>query len=134
MSELIASISQESLLAIDAKHDLLRAAFATGDAEIIGKEFYAPEAWVVGPDTATWKGTERIISLYGDFVGLNRWKAKRESIVANGSESISEYIVGTTISVETSQESDFKILFIWSKIGKEWLCGAQFYASGSTFD
>jgi hypothetical protein len=127
-------VADDIVKAIDAKHELMRVAFERNNADIIGKEFFSPGAWLVGPDDATWKGTSEIVSLYKDFVGAHKWETTRERLISTGEGGVFEFRIGTTVSANSGEKSDFKLLFVWSKFGEKWACAAQFYASGSTFN
>jgi hypothetical protein len=127
-------VTDDIVKAIDAKHELMRDAFEKNNADIIGEKFFLPDAWLVGPDDATWKGTSEIVSLYKDFVGVHRWETTRERLISTGEGGVFEFRIGTTVAASSGEKSDFKLLFVWSKLGGEWACAAQFYAAGSSFN
>jgi ketosteroid isomerase-like protein len=119
---------------IDSQHALMKRAFEESDADSIANDFYTPDAWVVGPQDATWRGTARILALYKDVVGVYRWEMKRERLFLTGEGSALEYLIGSIDPVAGGETLVYKILFAWTKSGGRWLCATQFFAFGVDFD
>jgi ketosteroid isomerase-like protein len=119
--------------AIDRQHERMRKAFEDGDAETIANDFYSPDAWVVGPENATWKGTARIHALYKGVVGVYRWTTRREKLIPTGNGSVLEYFVGAIEPVAGGETLVYKILFAWTGVGEKWMCATQFFAFGVDF-
>ncbi|WP_321822456.1 MULTISPECIES: nuclear transport factor 2 family protein [unclassified Burkholderia] len=126
-------MDSELIDAIDSKHELMRKAFEEKDAEAIANEFYTSDAWVVGPEGATWKGRESIFALYKDIVGVYRWESKRERFIPTGEGGVLEYLIGAIEPVAGGETLVYKILFAWKRMGGEWLCATQFFAFGVNF-
>jgi len=118
---------------IDLQHERMKRAFDESDADSIANDFYTPDAWVVGPQEATWKGRERIFALYKDVVGVYRWETKREQLISTGEGSALEYLIGSIDPVAGGEALVYKILFAWTKLGGRWLCATQFFAFGVDF-
>jgi ketosteroid isomerase-like protein len=133
MSDKTPLVDSSVLAAIDAQHELMRKAFETKNADSIANDFYTPEAWVVGPEQATWKGSEQIFALYKDFVGNYRWETRREQLIPTGTGGVLEYLTGAIDPVDGGEKLTYKILFAWTKHDGKWLCATQFFAPGAGF-
>jgi ketosteroid isomerase-like protein len=133
MSNQNTSVDDAALDAIDSQHERMRKAFHEKDAAAIANDFYTSDAWVVGPDQGTWKGTEQIHNLYRDFVGIYHWETKRERLISTGAGEFLEYLIGAIEPVAGGEKSTYKILFAWTKQNNKWLCATQFFAPGADF-
>lgn len=128
------NISKETVAAIDAQHELMRLAYENADAELLGNEFFTDDAWVVGGADMTWRNRSGMISLYRDIVGKYRWKNDRESIIQLSETVVSEFLIGTIVPVDESDETlPYKIQLIWTKTDGKWKCLSQFFGSGTDF-
>lgn len=128
------NISKETVAAIDAQHELMRLAYENADAELLGNEFFTDDAWVVGGADMTWRNRSGMISLYRDIVGKYRWKNDRESIIQLSETVVSEFLIGTIVPVDDSDETlPYKIQLIWIKTDGQWKCLSQFFGSGTDF-
>ena len=118
--------------AIAAQHELMKRAFATGDAALIVNDYYTKDAWVFGDGESTWKGSEAIYQLYSGIVGKYHWSTKTERLIAVGDGAL-EFLIGTTHAVDGGETTPYKILFAWVKVEEKWLCATQMFAFGDHF-
>ncbi|WP_431324674.1 YybH family protein [Rhizobium sp. YTU87027] len=118
--------------AIAAQHDLMKQAFASGDADPIVDKYYTEDAWVFGDGDQTWKGSQAIHELYAGIVGKYTWTTKTEQIIPLGDGAL-EFLIGTIHPVDGSEPTVYKILFGWVKAGESWRCSTQMFAFGDHF-
>ncbi|KQU92768.1 hypothetical protein ASD12_25865 [Mesorhizobium sp. Root102] len=128
------TISKETVAAIDAQHELMRLAYENADAALLGDEFFTDDAWVVGGADMTWRDRSGMVSLYRDIVGKYRWKNDRESLIQLSDNVVSEFLIGTIVPVDTTEETlAYKIQLIWTKADGKWKCLSQFFGMGTDF-
>lgn len=119
--------------ALDAQHEVMREGYANGDAALIADKFYAPNAWVVGPDDAIWKERAGVLALYETVVGVYKWETDRTHLVRLSEDSASEFLVGRILPVKGGETLSYKIQLIWQKVNEQWMCVSQFFAYGNSF-
>lgn len=120
--------------ALDAQHEVMRVGYAKGDAVMIADQFYSQDAWVVGPDSAVWKGREGVLALYETVVGVYEWETERKYSMQLSDSSISEFLIGRIVPVKGGETLSYKIQLVWKRINDKWLCVSQFFASGTSFN
>ncbi|QDK97508.1 nuclear transport factor 2 family protein [Acinetobacter tandoii] len=127
-------ISQDIIAILDSKDKLMEKGFAEGNAELITNEYYTKDAWVVGPDDATWKGRDHILELYKSVVGTYTWESKRTHLMQTSEDSITEFMIGTIYPTGEGETLVYKLQFVWTKSEGEWKCASQFFAYGKDFE
>ncbi|MDZ3992561.1 hypothetical protein [Pseudomonas sp. Teo4] len=120
--------------ALDALHEVMKVGYTNGDAVMIADQFYSQDAWVVGPESAVWKGRGEVLALYETVVGVYEWETERKHLVQLSDGSISEFLIGRIVPVKGGETLSYKIQLVWQKVNDQWRCVSQFFASGTTFD
>lgn len=117
--------------AISTQYNLLVEAFAKGDASIISRQFFTPDAWAVGEGTETAIEAEQIEKLYSDFVG-NFTYAVKSACTRRTGDAGWDFAEVTLRSTDGSDEIHlYKVLYLWTKQDGRWRCRGQMYVEGS---
>ena len=118
---------------IDLVHEYMTVGFRDGKTSLIVDDFYTPDAWVVGGDDYTWRGTQQLTELYDGIVGKYVWTMKREALTFLSDTSAIEFIIGKIEPHDDSETLIYKIQLSWQNTESGWKCVAQFFAFGTKF-
>lgn len=118
--------------AIRAKYDLKQAAFAARDTQTIVTRFYTEDARTVGEGEGAIAGRKDLEALYD---GATKEYSSLEIT------SVHPFVRGNagwdwaelTAMPSRPEGKPWKviILFLWTKVGDEWMCKGDFFVSGS---
>lgn len=124
---------QEFKRTISAKYEILVKAFATNNAKLISEQFFTPEALAVGEGEETAIGNSQIENLYSEFVGVYQYAAKSFKTTVQGDFGwdFADVLLTPVDKQADDHPHPYKVLYIWSKEGGEWLCKGQMYVEGS---
>lgn len=119
--------------AIRVKYDALTAAFDLGRADAVARDFFAPDGLSIGEGAVTAVGHDAIEALFGPFVGAFTYKVTSRSSHVNGSLGwdFADIVIDPAKPEAGDTSHAFKSVFLWEQIGKEWVCKAQMYSSGT---
>jgi hypothetical protein len=114
--------------AIGAKYALKEKAFAAHDAETILTHFYSPDVISVGEGEGIFIGRDQIRPLYQEVVKDNLVKI----------DSVYTYVSGNAgwdwadfhVTPAKGEPFTFAILFLWSKVNRNWICKGDFFVNG----
>lgn len=115
--------------AIRAKYDLKEKAFATHDAETIVTKFYTADVISVGEGEGIYIGRDQIRPLYQQVVKDS--KVKVDSVYTFVSGDAGWDWADFHVTPDKGEPFTFAILFLWAKVGGEWMCKGDFFVTGS---
>ena len=117
--------------AIRAKYDMKERAFAAGDAKTIVTKFYAEDAQSVGEGYGIFHGRKDLWPLYTQAVKELNVKVTSMHTVVSGTAGWDW--ADFEVMPKDPKEKPFTlaILFLWQKIGGNWVCKGDFYVHGS---
>jgi ketosteroid isomerase-like protein len=114
---------------IRAKYALKEKAFAAHDAETIVTQFYSADVISVGEGEGIFIGRDQIRPLYQEVVKDNKV----------GIDSVYTFVSGDAgwdwadfhVTPAKGEPFTFAILFLWSRVGGQWMCKGDFFLNGS---
>ncbi|MBS0611742.1 MAG: nuclear transport factor 2 family protein [Proteobacteria bacterium] len=115
--------------AIRAQYDLKERAFAAHDAQTIVTKFYSSDVISVGEGEGIFVGRDAIRPLYQEVVKDNHVKI----------DSVYTFVDGNAgwdwadfhVMPAKDKPFTFAILFLWAKVGGQWICKGDFFMKGS---
>jgi len=117
--------------AIRAKYDLKERAFAAHDAETIVTKFYTADVISVGEGEGIYVGRDAIRPLYRDVVKSNTVKVDSVYTFVNGNAGW-DWADFNVLPVDPREKPfTFAIIFLWTKVGGQWMCKGDFFVNGS---
>ena len=117
--------------AIRAKYDLKERAFAAHDANTIVTRFYTQDVISVGEGEGIYIGRDQLRPLYEEVVKTNTVKVDSVHTFVNGPTGWDWADFHVTPSTPGAEPFTFAILFLWTKVGGEWMCKGDFFVNGS---
>ena len=117
--------------AIKVQYDLLAEGFAKGDAAIVARQFFTPDAWSVGPGEESAIMADEIEKLYADFVGVYTFTAQSVAPRRVGDAGWDYAEVTLTATDGSNEIHSYKALYLWQRQGNQWRCMGQMYVEGS---
>jgi ketosteroid isomerase-like protein len=115
--------------AIRAKYALKEKAFAAHDAETIVTKFYSADAISVGEGEGIFIGRDQIRPLYEEVVKDNA--VRIDSVYTFVSGNAGWDWADFHVTPAKGKPFTFAILFLWAKVGGEWMCKGDFFVNGS---
>ena len=117
--------------AIRAKYDLKERAFAAHDAETIVAKFYTEDVISIGEGEGIFVGRDKIRPLYQDVVQHYRVKIDSVHPFVSGSAGW-DWADFKVLPLDPKEKPwTFAILFLWTRVGGEWMCKGDFFVFGS---
>ena len=117
--------------AIRAKYDLKERAFAAHDADTIVTKFYSADVISVGEGEGIFVGRDQIRPLYEEVVKDNTVRIESVHTFVDGNAGWDWADFHVTPTAAGKPPFTFAILFLWAKIGGEWMCKGDFFVNGS---
>jgi ketosteroid isomerase-like protein len=117
--------------AIRRKYDLKERAFAAHDAETIVTQFYSADVISVGAGEGIYIGREQIRPLYQDVVRNNKVRIESIYTFVDGRAGWDWADFHVYPTDGKTQPFTFAILFLWARVGEQWLCKGDFFVTGS---
>lgn len=117
--------------AIRARYDLKERAFAAHDAETIVAQFYSADVISVGEGEGIYLGRDAIRPLYQDVVRNHKVRIESVHTFVSGSAGWDWADFHVTPTDPQEKPFTFAILFLWARVGGEWVCKGDFFVTGS---
>lgn len=126
----------QELLAFQAAtrklYDLKEKAFSDGKVGPIVERFYAENARSIGPDGKPYQGRAAFTENYAKLVPNYVVKVEPASAYVSGNAGWewANFRVMPKDPASAEKPFTFAILFLWMKVGGDWVCAGDFYTIG----